>query len=75
MFPGCCRPRRRSDTDHIVEWPLGRTESRNLAPLCRYHHRLKTFTGWSYHRIGPTTFVWTSPHGHIYVVGTDRHIR
>jgi hypothetical protein len=75
VFPGCCRPSRRSDKDHIVEWPTGATESRNLAPLCRFHHRLKTFTAWSYHRIGPSTFVWTSPHGQIHVVDTDRHIR
>jgi hypothetical protein len=57
------------------EWPLGPTESWNLAPLCRYHHRLKTFTAWTYYRTGPTTFEWTSPMGYTYLVETDRHIR
>jgi hypothetical protein len=36
---------------------------------------MKTFTGWTYRRIGPTTFEWTSPMGHTYIVETDRHIR
>src|SRR6478736_6506417 len=75
VFPGCCRPSRHADTDHIDEWPHGVTESCNLAPLCRYHHRLKTFTAWTYHRIGPRTFEWTSPSGYAYLVEADRHIR
>src|SRR6478735_1816586 len=65
VSPGCCRPSRRADADHIVAYPLGRTESRNLAPLCRYHHRMKTFTAWTYHRTGLTTFEWTSPMGFV----------
>ncbi|GAA4366651.1 HNH endonuclease signature motif containing protein [Nocardioides caricicola] len=73
VFPSCSRPSRTTDTDHITAYPTGRTETRNLAPLCRGHHRLKTHTAWTYHRIGPTTFVWTSPHGHTYLVDTDRH--
>lgn len=75
VFPGCGRPSRGKDMDHITAWPLGRSESRNFAPLCRFHHRLKTHAGWSYRRIGPTTFIWTSPMGHQYVVESDRHIR
>ncbi|GAA4371547.1 HNH endonuclease [Nocardioides caricicola] len=75
VFPNCSRPSRTADTDHITEYPTGRTETVNLAPLCRGHHRLKTHTAWTYHRMGPTTFVWTSPHGQTYLVDTDRHIR
>jgi hypothetical protein len=74
VFPGCCRSSRRADADHIVEWPLGSTTTLNLAPLCRLHHRMKTFTGWTYRKIGPTTFEWTSPTGYRYIVETDRHI-
>ncbi|GAA4375312.1 HNH endonuclease signature motif containing protein [Nocardioides caricicola] len=74
VFPSCSRPSRTADTDHIDDFPRGRTETVNLAPLCRGHHRLKTHTAWTYHRMGPTTFVWTSPHGHTYLVDIDRHI-
>lgn len=63
VFPACTRPSRGCDLDHIVPWPLGPTTSHNLAPLCRGHHRLKTHSGWTYVRTGPTTFLWTSPSG------------
>ena len=74
VFPGCSRPSRHADLDHIDEYPRGRTETRNLAPLCRGHHRLKTFTAWDYERLGPRTFAWTSPTRQIYLVTADRHI-
>ncbi|WP_243060589.1 HNH endonuclease signature motif containing protein [Nocardioides sp. SR21] len=75
VFPGCSRRSRSADNDHITEFPLGRTNTRNLAPLCRHHHRVKTFTAWTYHRTGPRTFTWTSPTGCSYHVRVDRHIR
>ena len=51
--------------------------SRNLAPLCRGHHRYKTHAGWTVVRTGPTTFTWTSPHGYTYDWDTPhtRHTR
>ncbi|MGY2701037.1 HNH endonuclease signature motif containing protein [Nocardioides sp. HB32] len=67
-FPFCHRPSWRqgqhADTDHTIEWPLGATTTSNLAPLCRGHHRLKTFTDWTYHHAPGTGFIWTSPLGH-----------
>ncbi|WP_243060322.1 HNH endonuclease signature motif containing protein [Nocardioides sp. SR21] len=75
VFPGCSRRSRSADNDHITEFPLGRTSTRNLAPLCRHHHRVKTFTAWTYRRTGPRTFTWTSPTGCSYHVRADRHIR
>ncbi|MGY2702468.1 DUF222 domain-containing protein [Nocardioides sp. HB32] len=70
-FPLCHRPSWRqgqhADTDHITEWPLGATTTSNLAPLCRGHHRLKTFTDWTYHHAPGTGFVWTSPLGHRHI--------
>ncbi|MEP9361362.1 DUF222 domain-containing protein [Nocardioides sp. CN2-186] len=66
VFPRCERPSRRCDLDHITEWPEGATDSLNLAPLCRGHHRLKTHGGWTYTRTGHRTFDWTSPHGITY---------
>jgi hypothetical protein len=75
VFPGCHRPSRGKDIDHITAWPRGRSESRNLAPLCRFHHRLKTHAGWTYTRTGPRTFTWTSPLGHTYAVTSRRQTR
>jgi hypothetical protein len=43
------------EIDHVH--PLergGRTELDNLALLCRHHHRLKTYEGWTLERTGPT---------------------
>ncbi len=68
VFPGCSRTARSCDLDHIKPWHQGgKTESANLAPLCRLHHRLKTFGSWTYERHDKTTFVWTSPMGRVYV--------
>lgn len=47
--PGCGRPATRCDVDHITSWEAGgHTSASNLACLCRRHHLLKTFAGWSY---------------------------
>ena len=43
------------EIDHVH--PLehgGRTELDNLALLCRHHHRMKTYDGWTLRRTGPT---------------------
>ena len=72
LFPFCTR-RGRTDLDHGVPYdpggPPDQTSTTNLAPLCRTHHRMKTFAGWSYvpaatteHGV-PTAFTWTSPTG------------
>ncbi|GAA5116664.1 hypothetical protein GCM10023339_25850 [Alloalcanivorax gelatiniphagus] len=76
VFPWCTRAARRADIDHTVEHDHhaaadgrpqpGPTQTDNLASLCRYHHRLKTFTAWTYRAAGPGAFEWTSPHGHRY---------
>ncbi|MEP9361874.1 DUF222 domain-containing protein [Nocardioides sp. CN2-186] len=67
VFPRCTRPSRRCDLDHVVGWPEGSTDSLNLVPLCRSHHRLKTHGGWTYERLGRTAFLWTSPLGQTYL--------
>jgi hypothetical protein len=65
VFPWCTRQSRRADADHIVPWDpdTGPTCTTNLAPLCRHHHQHKTHGRWRYRRLGPTSFLWTSPHG------------
>jgi hypothetical protein len=75
VFPHCARPSRGCDLDHIVPYESGgATETANLAPLCRRHHRLKTHAAWRYVRTGPASFTWTSPHGHVHQVSAERHI-
>ena len=81
VHPWCTRPARSADVDHVVEFDHdaeaegrpqpGPTTSSNLAALCRFHHRLKTFSAWTYRMIAPGVFEWTSPHGHRYL--RDRH--
>ena len=66
VFPWCTRPARRCDVDHIDEYDHdaeaegrpqpGPTTTSNLAALCRYHHRLKTFTAWHYRMVAPGVF-------------------
>ena len=70
VFPGCRRSSRRCDLDHIEPFvplaeggPPGQTRVDNLAPLCRAHHRAKTFGGWSYDRQPGGGYRWRSPSG------------
>lgn len=76
VFPYCEHPSRSSDLDHIAAYREGGpTSTGNLAPLCRQHHRLKTFAGWSYSRVGSTGYRWVSPTGQTYLrdhTGTRR---
>jgi hypothetical protein len=66
--PYCTRSARRADLDHVREHARGGlTTSSNLAPLCRFHHRLKTHGGWSYVVIRPGTYLWRSPYGYQYL--------
>ncbi|WP_231251293.1 HNH endonuclease signature motif containing protein [Nocardioides furvisabuli] len=76
VFPFCSRPARGCDVDHVTEYDHdaeaegrpqpGPTETENLGALCRFHHRLKTHSGWRYDMVAPGVFEWTSPHGHCY---------
>lgn len=61
-FPACTRPSRGCNLDHIIPWPFRPTATSNLTPLCRLHHRIKTTGGWTYRRLTPAPFEWTSPH-------------
>ncbi len=67
VFPGCTRPSRSCDLDHVVPWAEGGpTCSCNLVAVCRFHHRLKTHGNWTLERLGHRLFAWTSPHGRVY---------
>lgn len=68
VFPYCHRPAESLDLDHILAYANGgETSTENLAPLCRRHHRAKTFAAWTYTRLGPGEYLWTSPHGYSFV--------
>ena len=41
VHPACDRPSVLSELDHVVPWPAGSTETDNLEPLCRRHHKAK----------------------------------
>jgi Domain of unknown function (DUF222) len=70
-FPGCRQPAERCDLDHGVPFPEGPTCAANLIPLCRHHHRAKTFAGWRWRRDPDDgTIIWTAPTGHQYQVPT-----
>ncbi|WP_460691327.1 HNH endonuclease signature motif containing protein, partial [Nocardioides flavus (ex Wang et al. 2016)] len=81
VFPDCSRPARGCDIDHVVPWDEhteaegrpqpGPTTTSNLAALCRFHHRLKTHSGWRFEATAPGVFEWTAPHGYRY--RRDRH--
>lgn len=73
VFPHCPVPAERCDLDHIQPWQAGgATATINLAPLCRLHHRVKTFDNWTYTQLSPGTFDWTSPSGDRYQRDRDR---
>lgn len=68
-FPWCDRAPTSCECDHVVPYDQadpsrgGATCECNLAPLCRHHHRLKTFVGWSYTPLEPGVWLWRDPHG------------
>jgi hypothetical protein len=66
VFPGCNRSAQHCDLDHSVPWPAGATHPGNLSALCRTHHLLKTFGGWTKRQHPDGSHTWTSPTGHAY---------
>ncbi|MCV7044668.1 DUF222 domain-containing protein [Mycobacterium frederiksbergense] len=65
-FPGCNRAAHRCDLDHLTPWPAGATHPGNLGPLCRLHHLIKTFGGWTPTAQPDGTTHWSAPTGHRY---------
>jgi hypothetical protein len=68
QFPGCNKPVSWTDLDHQhAHGDGGRTVGSNMGPLCRFHHRLKTFTPWCQYQDHWKRTVFTSPEGRRYV--------
>jgi hypothetical protein len=75
VFPHCPRPAAACDLDHRRPFDHtgtggGATATDNLGPLCRHHHRAKTFTAWQWHP-DAAGITWTSPTGHTYTTVED----
>ncbi|WP_165595641.1 HNH endonuclease signature motif containing protein [Mycolicibacterium novocastrense] len=66
-FPGCDRPAEFCDFDHTTPYPAGATHPSNIKCLCRIHHLLKTFGGWSDQQHPDGTVQWTAPTGRTYL--------
>ena len=65
--PGCERPARGCDIDHVIAWEDGGTTSlENLTCLCRAHHRLKHTPGWALTRTPGGALIWRTPSGARY---------
>ena len=66
-FPGCNTRATVCDIDHNIPAPRGDTSARNCCCLCRRHHRLKTFAGWTVVLEPDGSCLWTSPCGRQFV--------
>ncbi|WP_218132621.1 HNH endonuclease signature motif containing protein [Paramicrobacterium humi] len=74
-FPGCNRPARQCDVDHILAWQDGgTTDLENLNPLCRRHHVLKHSSTWQVERGDDGTIIWTSPLGQKYRIRRSTNV-
>lgn len=69
-FPTCRVPADRCDNDHHDPWPHGPTAAANLDPLCRRHHRAKTFA-WLAAVRDDDGVDWTMPGAHRYRCADD----
>lgn len=71
-FPGCHRTATICDLDHTIPFnhsdPAagGQTVLSNMKCLCRFHHRIKTFGGWSERQLPDGTVIWTDPGGRVF---------
>ena len=74
LFPGCSAPVWYCDADHSQPHDEGGcTDPDNCGLLCRRHHRLKTFTGWTWTRYDDGTVAWTSPDGLVWTRPPQRY--
>ena len=64
-FPTCTVPADRCDLDHHERWPQGATSATNMDPLCRRHHRAKTFA-WLATLRDHDGVDWTMPDAETY---------
>jgi hypothetical protein len=73
-FPGCFRRPSHCDIDHNIPYPVGATASANCCCLCRRHHRLKTFGGWTVKLHDDGSCSWTAPNGRVFLVASPAQL-
>lgn len=72
-FPGCNQPVWTVDLDHTHPFDHtnpargGKTLQGNLKPLCRFHHRIKTFGAWRDSQDEYMSIWFEAPTGHVYL--------
>lgn len=67
IHPGCRAPAINSDLDHRLEYRRGGpTRTRNLDPLCRFHHTIRHRAGWTHQPLPDGDHLFTSRLGHQY---------
>ncbi|BDH55596.1 hypothetical protein MTP03_05350 [Tsukamurella sp. PLM1] len=88
VFPGCSVPSDCCQADHVGEYDhddpaaggrttvAGKGTAGNLVPLCGFHHRIKTETGWLSDVLPDGTVEWRHPAGGVHTVprGTAREL-
>lgn len=68
---GCRAPAVTGDIDHLKDHAKGgHTVEKNLDPMCRHDHRVKTEAGWQLRRVDDD-FEWTTRLGHVYLVPVE----
>jgi len=73
-FPGCNTRATVCDIDHNIPAPRGDTSAKNCCCLCRRHHRLKTFGGWTVELKPDGSCLWTSPGRREFVSDPPRQL-
>lgn len=67
VHPGCRMPAADCDIDHRIRWVESHvTNTCDLAPLCRHHHRIRHTWGWTYQPLDNGDYLFTTPFGHKY---------
>lgn len=68
VWPGCRMASVDCDLDHNTPHAEGGCRhNHNLAPLCRFHHRIRHNTNWRYRRLPNGDHHWTSPLNRTYI--------
>lgn len=65
VFPGCHVPAQRTDKDHRMPWPRGRTSAAEMQCLCRRHHRAKQ-ASFRVRKTEQGGYAWTTRGGWVF---------